>query len=79
MPELVGPVGVDPSRLLSRLVELRLVEQLVPVTEHPDKTRREWDAHLECADARRERPEVTRAYMARHTATHIVPHTTGSM
>jgi hypothetical protein len=33
-------VGVDPSRLLSRLVELRLVEQLVPVTEHPDRTRR---------------------------------------
>ncbi len=38
--EIRDAVGVDPSRLLSRLVELRLVEQLVPVTEHPDKTRR---------------------------------------
>jgi hypothetical protein len=33
-------VGVEPSRLLTRLVELRLVEQLVPVTEHPERTRR---------------------------------------
>ncbi len=33
-------VGVEPSRLLARLVELRLVEQVVPVTERPDRTRR---------------------------------------
>lgn len=33
-------VGVEPSRLLARLVELRLVEQLVPVTEDPGRTRR---------------------------------------
>ncbi|MHB1476693.1 MAG: ATP-binding protein [Coriobacteriia bacterium] len=33
-------VGVEPSRLLTRLVELRLVEQLVPVTENPGRTRR---------------------------------------
>ncbi|MHB8762295.1 MAG: ATP-binding protein [Coriobacteriia bacterium] len=33
-------VGVEPSRLLNRLVELRLVEQLVPITENPERTRR---------------------------------------
>lgn len=33
-------VGVEPSRLLARLVELRLVEQLVPITENPARTRR---------------------------------------
>ncbi len=33
-------VGVEPSRLLARLVEMRLVEQLVPVTENPERTRR---------------------------------------
>lgn len=33
-------VGVEPSRLLTRLIELQLVEQLVPVTENPARTRR---------------------------------------
>jgi uncharacterized protein len=33
-------VGIEPSRLLARLTELQLVEQLIPVTENPLRTRR---------------------------------------
>ena len=38
--EIKDAVGVDPNRVLDRLVELRLVERMVPVTDDPDKTRR---------------------------------------
>lgn len=41
-----------------------------------------WDEHLRCADESRELfagHDVTSAYMAHHTATHVVPHTTESM
>ncbi|MDZ4168212.1 MAG: ATP-binding protein [Coriobacteriia bacterium] len=38
--QIKDAVGVEPSRLLERLIELRLVEQLVPVTESPQRTRR---------------------------------------
>ncbi|MEX2449171.1 MAG: ATP-binding protein [Solirubrobacterales bacterium] len=38
--EIEQAIGSDPSRVLERLVELRLVERLVPVTENPARTRR---------------------------------------
>jgi uncharacterized protein len=37
--EISQAVGTEPSRVLERLVELRLVERLVPVTENPARTR----------------------------------------
>lgn len=38
--EIEQAIGADPSRVLERLVELRLVDRLVPVTENPGRTRR---------------------------------------
>jgi len=37
--QIKDAVGVEPSRLLTRLIELQLVEQLVPITENPARTR----------------------------------------
>lgn len=38
--EIEDMIGTDPGRTLNRLIQLRLVTQLVPVTEDPRRTRR---------------------------------------
>lgn len=38
--QIADAVGTDPSRVLARLIELQLVEQLVPVTEDAARTKR---------------------------------------
>jgi len=38
--EIRDAIGVEPSRLLARLTQLRLVEQAIPVTENPARSKR---------------------------------------
>lgn len=38
--EIAAAIGVEPSRVLARLIELGLVEQVVPVTQNPARAKR---------------------------------------